>query len=941
MNKKENPVIKIFGAKENNLKNIDIEIPKFKFVVMTGISGSGKSSLAFDTLYQEGRRRYVESLSAYARQFLGSFEKPKVDLIEGLSPAIAIEQKTRSSNPRSTVGTVTEIYDFFRLLYAKIGKPYDPITNEELKKYTIEEMKESIINFPKDSKLIILSPILDNDFASNNIIDNYIKEGFIRFWINEKIYEIEEIPKLNKDKKYSIKVVVDRLILNDDINKRLYESLELASKISNGTVEVLINNKLYIYSEHYISSGKKINIPKLEHSLFSFNTPIGACPYCKGIGHKMLISEDLILDREKPLLNGGLVAYKNAQVDSLIIQELETIAKFYKIDIDKPIKELTKKEINYFLYGTPDKISFSLLSSNGNLHESYKKFEGIIPLLEDRFINTTSDWIRDWISNFMVEKTCNKCGGARLNEQALTVKIGGLNIYELSKMSIDNIILFFKNLKLSKTEETISNLLLSEIKSRLQFLKDVGLGYINLSREANTLSGGEAQRIKLATQIGTNLSGVLYVLDEPSIGLHQRDNQRLIDTLKKMRDLDNTIVVVEHDYETMLQSDYLIDIGPGAGKDGGYVVAKGTPSEVMKVKDSITGMYLSNKFKIDIPSKRRPIDESRYIEIVGATENNLKNINCKIYTNVLTVVTGVSGSGKSTLINEILLKTLRNKYYEKKVIPGKAKKVNDNNLVEKIVEISQDPIGRTPRSNPATYTGVFDDIRNLYASTKEAKIRGYDKGRFSFNVKGGRCEICHGDGVKKISMHFLPDVYVKCRACGGTRYNKETLDIKYHGKNISEVLDMTVNEAIDFFKNQPKILKQLKVMQEVGLGYIKLGQQAPTLSGGEAQRVKLASELQKQITSKTLFILDEPTTGLHAYDCKKLINVFNKIVDKKATMVVIEHNLDIIKNADYIIDLGPEGGENGGKIIATGTPEEVSKNAKSYTGKYLKDILKS
>ncbi|MGI6787286.1 MAG: excinuclease ABC subunit UvrA [Acholeplasmataceae bacterium] len=938
---KNKEIIRIIGAKENNLKNINIDIPKNQFVVMTGLSGSGKSSLAFDTLYQEGQRRYVESLSAYARQFLGSFEKPKVDAIEGLSPSISIDQRTTSQNPRSTVGTVTEIYDFYRLIYAKIGVPYCPNSDKPLTKQTIQEMTDITLgNSELKDRIIVLAPVVIRQKGTHaNLIEKFLKDGFNRAIIDDEEYLLEEAPALDRNKNHSISIVVDRLIRNDEIKSRLYESLELATRIADGKAIVKINDNYRFFNEKYACEDESFVIPELETRLFSFNTPLGACPSCNGLGVKLKMDLDLVLAPDKPLVNGGFIPYKNTEDDNLNIQELEQVAKHYNIDILKPVSKLTKKELDIFLYGTEEEISFMLISSSGRVHSRVSKFEGLINHLERRHRETTSEWIREWLEGFMREIDCEVCGGKRLNPAALSVRVGGTNIYELTTYSVDKTLEFFENLKLTQTEREIAKLALEEIKTRLIFLKNVGLGYLTLSRRAGTLSGGEAQRIRLATQIGSKLSGVLYVLDEPSIGLHQRDNIRLINALKEMRDLGNTLIVVEHDHETMLSADHLIDIGPGAGDAGGYIVAQGTPAEVMANNESITGRYLSGKEFIEVPKKRRKLNGS-YINIKGAAENNLKDLDVDIPLGLLTVVSGVSGSGKSTLVNTILLNGLRQKYYKSKVKPGKHQSLDDHELINKVVEISQSPIGRTPRSNPVTYTGVFDDIRDVFALTKEAQVRGYKKGRFSFNVKGGRCETCQGDGVKRISMHFLPDVYVKCEVCEGKRYNHETLQIKYRGKTISDILEMTVDDAVEFFKNHRKIHGKLLTMKNVGLGYIKLGQPAPTLSGGEAQRVKLASELQKRITPQTIFILDEPTTGLHTDDVKRLLKVLQTIVDEGATMVIIEHNLDVIKSADYIIDLGPEGGDKGGTIVATGTPEEIAKVKESYTGQYLKPLLK-
>lgn len=933
--------IKVRGARENNLQNINIDIPKNKLVVMTGVSGSGKSSLAFDTLYQEGQRRYMESLSAYARQFLGNFEKPDVDSIEGLSPSISIDQKTTSNNPRSTVGTVTEIYDYLRLLYARIGIPYCPGTDEPLVKQTIEEMTLRILLLPEGTRVVVLSPVIERQKGTHKkTAEQYMKEGFTRALVDGVQIVLEDMPELDKNKNHDFYLIIDRLIVKEGIRSRLYDALELAAKLAQGKTKVLIDNdQMVSFSQNYACSDSNFTIPELEPRLFSFNTPIGACPYCNGLGLKLEVSEDLVIDPTKSLLDGGIIPYKNNDIDNLNNAMLEELCKYYDIDIAQPISEIPREKLNYVLYGTPDQIHFKMRSSSGRVHEKVDYFEGVITNLTRRYRETTSEWIRTWIEGFMTESICPTCHGARLNEQALSVKIQNKNIDQMTRLSIDDQITFLNQLTLNQEQQQIAKLALQEIINRLTFLQDVGLGYLTLARSAGTLSGGEAQRIRLATQIGSKLTGVLYVLDEPSIGLHQRDNHKLIDTLKKMRDLGNTLVVVEHDHETMLESDYLIDIGPKAGKHGGQVVAAGTPEEVMNNKDSLTGRYLKDLEHVDTPKKRRE-GHGKDILVMGAKENNLKDISVSFPLGKLTVVTGVSGSGKSTLVNEILMKGLLQKYTKTKEKPGLHTAINDHHMIDRVIEISQSPIGRTPRSNPATYTGVFDDIRDLYTQTNEAKARGYQKGRFSFNVKGGRCEACSGDGVKKISMHFLPDVYVPCEVCGGTRYNHETLQVKYKGKHIADVLDMTVEEALFFFENHPKIYHKMKTLYDVGLDYITLGQSATTLSGGEAQRVKLASELYRRITKSSIYILDEPTTGLHTDDVKRLLYVLHRIVDEGATMVIIEHNLDIIKNADYIIDLGPEGGDGGGEVMCCGTPEEVALVENSYTGQYLKKALK-
>lgn len=928
------------GARENNLKNIDIEIPKNKLVVMTGVSGSGKSSLAFDTIYAEGQRRYVESLSSYARQFLGGTDKANVDSIEGLSPSISIDQKTTNKNPRSTVATVTEIYDYFRLLYARIGVPYCPKHKIPIKSQSIEEMTNKVFDLEIGSKLEILSPVVYGEKgAHEKVLDDLRKKGFTRVRVNGENRDLSEDIKLEKNKKDTILVVVDRIVLRDEDRSRIFDSLETASKLSNGRVVInVIGDKEFVMSEHYACPECDFSLPELEPRLFSFNAPYGACPECKGLGVKQNISIDLIIpDKSKSILDGAIKPLNLDQ--NIYLTNILTVAKYYNIDLNIPVKDMNKKDLEIILYGTNELINFEYVSKNGNKRYTKDFYEGFVNNLERRYIETSSNWIREWIEGYMVETSCPKCKGARLNKDVLSVLVGKKNIYELTCMSISDLIVFFDNLKLNKEQTKISELIIKEIKSRLNFLNNVGLSYLTLNRSASTLSGGESQRIRLATQIGSRLSGVLYVLDEPSIGLHQKDNERLINSLKEMRDLGNTLIVVEHDEDTMRAADYLIDIGPNAGENGGYVVAAGTPEEVMKNDNSITGRYLSGKENILVPKNRRS-GNGLFIDIRGAKENNLKNINVKIPLNTLTVVTGVSGSGKSTLVNEILYKTLRKELYNSKDIPGKVKEIKGLNNIDKVVDITQDPIGRTPRSNPATYVGVFDDIRDVFAEMKESKIKGYSKSRFSFNVKGGRCEACSGDGVKKIEMHFLPDVYVPCDVCHGTRYNSETLSIKFKGKSIADVLEMRVSEALEFFSNVPKVRDKLQMLVDVGLSYVKLGQSAPTLSGGEASRVKLAKELQKKPTGKSLFILDEPTTGLHVDDIKKLLVILNRIVDNGDTVLIIEHNLDVIKVADYLIDLGPDGGSGGGRVLVTGTPEKVSKCKESYTGEFLKKILK-
>ena len=930
------------GARENNLKNVNIELPKNKLIVMTGLSGSGKSSLAFDTIYAEGQRRYVESLSAYARQFLGGSEKPDVDSIEGLSPAISIDQKTTSNNPRSTVGTVTEIYDYLRLLFARVGVPYCPNHNIAISSQSVEEMTNKVMEYPIGTKMIIMSPVVHGEKGTHKeLFDRLRKDGYIRVRVNGEMYDLSEEITLDKNKKDQIDVVIDRIALKEESRSRLFEAIEQATKLSEGKVVIQIlgdNAKELVFSEQFACPECEFSLPELEPRMFSFNAPYGACPECKGLGVKQQIDEDLLIPDKNLSIEEGCIKTLTDDPEGMDYQKLECMCKHYKIKMNTPWKKLKRKEQELILYGSDEIIHFSFSSRSGNQYNKKDFFEGIINNLERRYLETSSSWVREWLENYMVEHTCERCHGARLNDDVLQVRVGNKNIYEVTEMSIKKLIIFFNNLKLSKEKEEIARLVIKEIKDRLNFLENVGLEYLTLSRSAGTLSGGEAQRIRLATQIGSHLTGVLYVLDEPSIGLHQRDNERLINSMLEMRDLGNTLIVVEHDTDTMLACDYLVDIGPGAGDAGGTVVAQGTPKEVMSNEKSITGQYLSGKKRIEVPKKRRK-GINKYLKIKGAKENNLKNIDVEIPLGTLTCVTGVSGSGKSTLVNEIICKALSQQIYQSKEKPGKHDKILGIDNIDKIVAISQNPIGRTPRSNPATYTGVFDDIRTLFTTTKEAKMYGFEKNRFSFNVKGGRCEACRGDGVKKIEMHFLPDVYVPCEVCHGTRYNQETLHIKYKGKNIAEVLDMRVSEALEFFENVPKIKHKLQVLEDVGIGYIKLGQSAPTLSGGEAERVKLAKELQKKATGKTLFVLDEPTTGLHTDDIKRLLAILQKIVDNNDTVLVIEHNLDVIKVADYIIDLGPEGGDNGGTIVATGTPEEVAKVKESYTGQFLKKIL--
>ena len=930
------------GARENNLKNINIELPKNKLIVMTGLSGSGKSSLAFDTIYAEGQRRYVESLSAYARQFLGGSEKPDVDSIEGLSPAISIDQKTTSNNPRSTVGTVTEIYDYLRLLFARVGVPYCPTHNIPISSQSVEEMTNKVLEYPLGTKLIIMSPIVEGEKGTHkDLLDKLRKDGYTRVRINNEILDLGEEITLDKNKKDTIEVVIDRLVLKEDSRSRLFEAIETSTKLSNGKVIVQIlgdNAEELLFSEHFACPHCNFSLSELEPRIFSFNAPYGACPDCKGLGVKLQIDKDLLIPDDTLSISEGCIKTLTDDPEGLDYKKLECMCKHYKISMTKPWKSLTQRHQELVLYGSDEIISFKYQSKSGNQYNTKDFYEGIINNLERRYMETSSTWIREWLENYMVEYECDTCHGARLSDDVLSVKIDGKNIYEVTCMSIKEMLSSYKTMKLTEEQAKIADLILKEINSRLEFLSNVGLEYLTLNRSAGTLSGGEAQRIRLATQIGSRLTGVLYVLDEPSIGLHQRDNEKLIKSLQEMRDLGNTLIVVEHDSDTMLASDYLVDIGPGAGDAGGKIVAEGTPQEVMNNENSITGQYLSGKKSIEVPKERRK-GTKKYLKIKGARENNLKNVDVDIPLGTLTCVTGVSGSGKSSLINEILCKEVSQKLYHSKEKPGKFDKILGIENLDKLVAISQNPIGRTPRSNPATYTGVFDDIRTLFTTTKEAKMYGFEKNRFSFNVKGGRCEACRGDGVKKIEMHFLPDVYVPCEVCHGTRYNMETLNIKYKDKNIAEVLDMRVSEALKFFENVPKIKNKLKVLEEVGLGYIKLGQSAPTLSGGEAERVKLAKELQKKATGRTLFVLDEPTTGLHTDDIKRLLAILQKIVDNKDTVIVIEHNLDVIKVADHIIDLGPEGGDGGGTIVAEGTPEQVAKVKESYTGQFLKKIL--
>lgn len=933
----------IRGARENNLKNINIDIPKNKLVIMTGLSGSGKTSLAFDTIYAEGQRRYVESLSAYARQFLGNMEKPDVDAIEGLSPAIAIDQKTTSNNPRSTVGTVTEIYDYLRLLYARVGKAYCPKHDVVIESQTIKQMADTIDQYADGDRLMVVARVVKRKKGTfKDYFADLLKDGYLRVIVDGQNYMLDEEIELDKNKKHDIDVVIDRIIKKEGYRSRLVDSLEVGLKLTGGEVIVqnLTTKTEELFSEHLACPICGFSVPKLEPRLFSFNNPLGACPDCRGLGIKNEVDDDLLIpDWSKSINEGGLRYFKTAVGTNRIEwQRFLVLCKKYKIDLDKPLKDFTKQELSYILDGSREPISYEIVSDSGNVSRTTKFIEGVRTLIARRYEETTSKWSKEWYASFMSEHTCPTCKGRRLNDQVLSVRVGGLNIAEFTEQSIEDALHFIQNIKLTDYEMNIARLVVKEINDRLTFLNNVGLGYLTLARRAGGLSGGEAQRIRLATQIGTRLTGVLYVLDEPSIGLHQRDNEKLIKSLQDIRDLGNSVLVVEHDEDTMRASDFIVDIGPGAGVHGGQVICAGTPEEVMNCKDSITGQYLSGNRKIEVPQKRRK-GNGLFIEVKGAKEHNLKNINVKFPLGKFNVVTGVSGSGKSTLVNDILGKSLMRYVYQSKERPGLHKEILGIENIDKVIEVSQDPIGRTPRSNPVTYTGVFDDIRDLFAQTNEAKMRGYDKGRFSFNVKGGRCEACQGDGLKKISMHFLPDVYVPCEQCEGKRYNEETLQVTYKDKNIYDVLEMTVEEALDFFDNLPKIRNKIQTLYDVGLGYIKLGQSATTLSGGEAQRVKLASELQKKSTGKTVYILDEPTTGLHSHDVARLIDVLQRIVDQGDTIIVIEHNLDVIKVADHIIDLGPEGGAGGGTIVVTGTPEKVAKCEKSYTGQFLKSML--
>lgn len=931
------PSIVVKGARAHNLKGVDIELPKNKLIVMTGLSGSGKSSLAFDTIYAEGQRRYVESLSAYARQFLGQMDKPDVDTIEGLSPAISIDQKTTGKNPRSTVATVTEIYDYIRLLYARVGKPYCPYHGIEIESQTVQQMVDRILELEERTKIQLLAPVISHRKGSHEkLIEDIGKKGYVRLRVDDEIVDVNEVPQLDKNKNHTIEVVVDRLVVKDGIETRLADSIETALELAEGNLTVdVINGEELKFSENHACPICGFSIGELEPRMFSFNSPFGACPTCDGLGQKLKVDLDLVIPDKNKTLNEGAIEPWEPTSSDFYPTLLKRVCEVYKINMDKPYKKLTDRQKNILMNGSGEKeIEFTFTQRNGGTRKRKMVFEGVVPNIDRRYHESPSEYTREMMSKYMTELPCETCHGKRLSKEALSVYVGDYNIGEVVEYSIKNALYYFENLKLSDQDKSIADQILKEIISRLSFLNNVGLEYLTLDRSSGTLSGGEAQRIRLATQIGSRLTGVLYVLDEPSIGLHQRDNDRLINTLKEMRDLGNTLIVVEHDDDTMRAADYLVDVGPGAGNHGGEVVSSGTPNKVMKDKKSLTGQYLSGKKRIEVPEYRREITD-RKIQIKGAKSNNLKNVNVDFPLSVLTVVTGVSGSGKSSLVNEILYKALAQKINKSKVKPGNFDEIKGIDQLDKIIDIDQSPIGRTPRSNPATYTGVFDDIRDVFAQTNEAKIRGYQKGRFSFNVKGGRCEACKGDGIIKIEMHFLPDVYVPCEVCDGKRYNRETLEVTYKGKNIADVLEMTVEEATHFFENIPKIKRKLQTLVDVGLGYITLGQQATTLSGGEAQRVKLASELHKRSTGRSIYILDEPTTGLHVDDISRLLKVLNRIVENGDTVVIIEHNLDVIKTADHIIDLGPEGGEGGGTIIATGTPEEIAQNKGSYTGQYL------
>ncbi|MCR5439860.1 MAG: excinuclease ABC subunit UvrA [Selenomonas sp.] len=933
--------IKIKGARAHNLKNINVEIPRDKLVVITGLSGSGKSSLAFDTIYAEGQRRYVESLSSYARQFLGQMDKPDMDNIEGLSPAISIDQKTTSHNPRSTVGTVTEIYDYLRLLYARAGRPHCPKCGKPITQQTVDQMIDQIKELPERTKLLIMAQVIRGKKGEHKkVLEHIRREGYVRVRIDGEVHDVNDEIQLEKTKKHTIEVVIDRLIVREGMEQRLADSLETALKLGEGVVYVqIVDGELLMFSENFACVDCGISLPEITPRMFSFNSPYGACPVCMGLGSHMEFDEELVVPDASLSVAKGVFAPLSKNPHSYGMCVIAAVLTDYGYTVDTPWKDMDKKTRHVLLHGAGDeKFRFHYTNMFGERKEYNVEFEGVLPMLNRRYQETDSDEMRESYENYMTEIDCPVCHGARLKPETLSITVGDKNIAELTAMTIREADTFLAGVEFTPREQKIAVQILKEIHARLSFLLNVGLDYLTLSRAAGTLSGGEAQRIRLATQIGSGLQGVLYVLDEPSIGLHQRDNNRLLATLKNLRDLGNTLIVVEHDEDTMYAADHIIDIGPGAGAHGGQIVAQGTAKEIMQVKDSVTGAYLSRRKFIPVPSKRRP-GNGKFIEVVGAQENNLKNIDVKFPLGTMTLVTGVSGSGKSTLVNEILYKGIASRLYHSKGKPGKHKKIKGLEHIDKIIDIDQQPIGRTPRSNPATYTGVFDAIRELFSQTAESKMRGYKAGRFSFNVKGGRCEACKGDGILKIEMHFLPDVYVPCEVCKGARYNRETLEVRYKGKNISEVLDMTIDEALEFFQNVPRIARKLQVIQDVGLGYIKLGQPATTLSGGEAQRVKLATELSRRSTGRTLYILDEPTTGLHTADIHKLLDILQRLVDGGDTVVIIEHNLDVIKTADHIIDLGPEGGNKGGNIVAEGRPEDIVKVKASYTGQFLKPLL--
>jgi excinuclease ABC subunit A len=933
--------IEIRGARVHNLKDIDVTIPRDKLVVITGLSGSGKSSLAFDTIYAEGQRRYVESLSAYARQFLGQMDKPDVDSIEGLSPAISIDQKTTSRNPRSTVGTVTEIYDYVRLLFARIGHAFCPRHGIEITSQTTPQMVDHILALPEKTRIQILAPIIKGKKGEHEkILADIQKQGFVRVRIDGEIQEISEVGKLEKNKKHTIEVIVDRIVIKEGISSRLTDSVEMALRLSEGEVLVdVIDGEEMLFSQNLACPECGYSIPELTPRMFSFNSPFGACPTCDGLGNRMEMDPSLVIPNPKLSINKGVIEPWSSSTSNYYNQLLDAVCKHFGINQNKAFEKLSEDQQQLILYGSKERFRFQYTNDMGFSRDTHTTFEGVVNNLARRHRETASDMVREQLENYMSTKVCPTCKGARVKEEMLYVRVGEQNIDYVTRLTIAEALSFFQSLDLSEKERQIARLVLKEIESRLGFLSNVGLDYLTLSRSAGTLSGGEAQRIRLATQIGSSLMGVLYILDEPSIGLHQRDNSRLITTLEQMRNLGNTLIVVEHDEDTMMAADYILDIGPGAGVHGGQVISAGTPKEIMEDEASLTGNYLSGRKYIALPEKRREPGE-KWLKIVGASENNLQDVSASFPIGLLTCITGVSGSGKSTLINEILLKSLSKQLNRAKAVPGEHKKIEGIDHLDKVISIDQSPIGRTPRSNPATYTGVFDDIRDVFASTTEAKVRGYLKGRFSFNVKGGRCEACRGDGIIKIEMHFLPDVYVPCEECKGQRYNRDTLEIKYKGKSVADVLSMTIEDGVEFFANIPKIKRKLQTLLDVGLGYVQLGQPATTLSGGEAQRVKLASELHKRSTGRTCYVLDEPTTGLHVHDIARLLTVLQRLADNGDTVLVIEHNLDVIKTADYIVDLGPEGGKGGGTIVATGTPEQVAKKKGSYTGEYLAPILK-